>query len=327
MPLKQNQSESHRIGITVLRTESEAIQSVIDRLGAAFDNAVELVAKCKGKVVVSGMGKPGFIARKISATLNSTGTPSQFIHPAEATHGDLGMILERDILLVISNSGETLEIKNLLPHLRRPDVKIIAMTGNTASTLAKKADVVLDIGIAKEACPLGLAPTASTTVSLAMGDALSMAVLAKKGFKAEDFAMNHPGGSLGQRLTLRVDDIMRTGEFNPIVSENERLKDVLVTITASHAGAASVVDEKGKLVGIFTDGDLRRHLDTGESILDHPVGLIMTKNPKTVIKGHLVVEAYHLMKELQIDELPIIDEKNRPVGLVDVQDILNKGIF
>ncbi|MDP3980922.1 MAG: KpsF/GutQ family sugar-phosphate isomerase [Chlamydiota bacterium] len=327
MNLDMKLSESQRVGRTVLVSESEAIRAMVSKMGSSFDRAVEVMAQCKGKVIVSGMGKPGFIARKISATLNSTGTPSQFIHPAEAIHGDLGIILEHDVLILISNSGETQEIRTLIPYIRRPGVKIIAMTSNLASTLAKNADVVLDIGVTKEACPLDLAPTASTTASLAMGDALAMAVLVRKGFKTEDFAKIHPGGSLGQRLRLRVEDIMRTGESNPIVSQDECLKDVLVKITAAHAGAATIVDKEGRLTGIFTDGDLRRHLDSGELILNNAIGELMTKNPKTLNAGHNAVEALDLMKELQIDELPIIDDNGCPIGLVDVQDILNKGIF
>lgn len=327
MKTTEKVSESLRIGKMVLKIEAEAIAALLDRLGDDFEQAVELLYRCEGKVIVTGMGKPGIIARKISATLNSTGTPSQFIHPAEANHGDLGTVLEKDVIIMISNSGETEEIKNLIPFLKRLGAKVIGMTGNLQSTLAKSADIVLDITIQKEACPLGLAPTASTTVSLAMGDALAMALLERKGIKPEDYALYHPGGSLGKKLTLRVEDIMRTDEMNPIVPQDMCLKDVLIRVTSAHAGAANVVDEKGYLVGIFTDGDLRRHLEEDPKILERSVQALMTRHPKTIETGKMAVEALRMMKDLRIDELPVVDKKGRPIGMLDVQDLIRNGIF
>ena len=327
MKTSEKVSESVKIGRMVLKIEAEAIAALLNRIGDEFEQAVELLYHCEGKVIVTGMGKPGIIARKISATLNSTGTPSQFIHPAEANHGDLGTVLEKDVIIMISNSGETEEIKNLLPFLKRLGAKVIGMTGNLQSTLAKNADIVLDITIQKEACPLGLAPTASTTVSLAMGDALAMALLERKGLKPEDYALYHPGGSLGKKLTLRVEDIMRTAGRNPIVEETMCLKDVLIHITRAQAGAASVVNAKGRLVGIFTDGDLRRNLEEDPKILERAVADLMTKNPKTIEIGKMAVEALRLMKDLRIDELPVVDTEGRPVGMLDVQDLIRNGIF
>lgn len=326
MKTSEKNSDTLRVGRTVIKTEAEAILSLLDRMGEEFEKAVDLLYHCEGKVVVTGMGKPGIIARKISATLNSTGTPSQYIHPAEACHGDLGSVLDKDVIIIISNSGETDEIKDLFPFLRRIGAKVIALTGNLLSTLAKSADIVLDITIQKEACPLGLAPTTSTTVSLAMGDALAMALLEKKGIKAEEYAMYHPAGSLGKKLTLRVDDIMRTAEMNPVVQEGMNIKDVLIQITSSHAGAASVIDKNGKIIGIFTDGDLRRHLEEDPNMLNKKVGELMTRRPKTVGMGEMAIEALKIMKDLRIDELPVIDEKGYPVGLLDVQDLIKNGI-
>lgn len=320
-------SEALKIGRMVIKVEAEAILALLDRLGDEFEQAVEMLYACEGKVVVTGMGKPGIIARKISATLNSTGTPSQFIHPAEASHGDLGSILDKDVVIIISNSGETEEIRSVLPFLKRIGSKVIAMTGNIQSTLANSADIVLDITIKKEACPLGLAPTASTTVSLVMGDALAMALLEKKGLKPEDYAFYHPGGSLGKKLTLRVEDIMRTSDANPIVEDRMCLKDVLIRITSAHAGAASVVDGDGVLIGIFTDGDLRRHLEEDPTILGKPVSGLMTRRPKTIRTGKMAVEALRIMKDLRIDEIPVVDDHGRPVGMLDVQDLIKNGIF
>lgn len=327
MKTQEKISSTIEAGRRVIKTEADAILALLDRIGSHFEKAIEILYRCEGKIIVTGMGKPGIIARKISATFNSTGTPSQFIHPAEASHGDLGTVLEKDVIIIISNSGETEEIKNLLPFLKRLGVKVIGMTGNPQSTLAKNADIVLDISIQKEACPLGLAPTASTTVSLAMGDALAMALLEKKGIKAEEYALYHPGGSLGKKLTLRVEDIMRTGVANPIVDMNMRVKEVLIHVTSAKAGAASIIDESGILIGIFTDGDLRRHLEEDPDILQKSIQELMTRHPRNIERGKMAVEALRLMKELSIDELPVVDEKGRPVGLLDVQDLIHNGIF
>ncbi|MFH1778443.1 MAG: KpsF/GutQ family sugar-phosphate isomerase [Candidatus Omnitrophota bacterium] len=310
----------------VLRIEAEAIFSLIKRVDKNFEKAVNLIFVCKGKVVVTGMGKPGIIGEKISATLSSTGTPSLSLHPADAIHGDLGRVTKDDVVIAMSNSGETEEISTLLPMLKKIGAKIIAMTGNLKSTLAKHSDVVLDVGVKKEACPFGLAPTASTTAMLALGDALAIALLERKGFKVEDFAFYHPGGILGKRLILKVEDIMRKGKANPVVKEDLKVKDVLLKITEARAGSASVVNKKGVLTGIFTDGDLRRHLEEDLNLPNRKVKEVMTKNPTTITKDRLAADAFRILREKKIDEIPVVDEKERPIGLVDVQDLLKAGL-
>jgi len=310
----------------VFKTEAKAILDLSQRLDKSFLKAVELVSNCKGMVVLTGMGKAGLIAQKISATLSSLGTPSLWLHPAEALHGDLGRVREEDVVIAISTSGETEEITRLLPLIRKIGAKLIAFTGNLRSNLARYADVVLDISVEKEACPLGLAPTASTTAMLALGDALAIAVLEKKGFKKEDFAFLHPGGTLGKRLLLKVEDIMRKGEAHPIVNEDTLVKDVLIAITQARAGSATVINKNKKIVGIFTDGDLRRHIENDPKLLERKVKEVMTKSPKTIRKGRLAEEALKILREYKIDEIPVVDEKNRPIGLVDVQDLLKAGI-
>lgn len=312
-------------GKEVLRLEAKAITSLIPRLDRCFVKAVDVILKCKGRVVVTGMGKPGIIAKKIAATLASTGTPALSLHPAEAVHGDLGMVTKDDIVIAISNSGETEEIARLIPVIRKIGARLISFTGDINSTLAKNSDIVLDIGVKREACPLGLAPTASTAASLAMGDALALALLEERNFKVEDYALFHPGGSLGRKF-LRVEDLMRRGESNPVISEKAKVKDVLLIITRARAGAASIIGKGGKLVGIFTDGDLRRHLEKGQDFLEHEVRLVMTKNPKTINADRLASEALRILREKKIDELPVVDEKNRPVGMLDVQDLLKAGV-
>jgi arabinose-5-phosphate isomerase len=272
------------------------------------------------------MGKAGIIGQKISATLSSTGTPSLWMHCAEAIHGDLGRVTKDDVVLILSNSGETEEIKRLLPFLKRIGAKIISFVGNRKSTLARYSEVVLDVSVKKEACPLGLAPTASTTAMLAMGDALAVCLLEKKGFKKEDFAFYHPGGVLGKRLFLKVEEIMRTGEANPVVDENKRIKDVLFAITKARAGAASIVNKKRILVGIFTDGDLRRHLEKDPNLAMRKIKDVMTKTPITVKKDQLAVEALRILREKKIDEVVVVDEKNQPIGMLDVQDLLKAGL-
>ncbi len=310
----------------VLRIEAEAVKSLIKRVDKNFEKAVKLILACKGKVVVTGMGKPGFIGEKISATLSSTGAPSLFLHPADAIHGDLGRVTKDDIVIAISNSGETEEIARLLPTIKKIGVKIIAMTGNTGSTLAKYSDVVLDVGVKKEACPFNLVPTASTTAMLAFGDALAIALLNEKGFKKEDFAFYHPGGALGKRLLLKVEDIMRKGKANPVVKGEMKVKDVLLRITEARAGSASVVDKKGALTGIFTDGDLRRHLETDAALSTRRVKNVMTKNPVTISKDMLAADAFRILQEKKIDEIPVVDKRKRPIGLIDVQDLLKAGL-
>jgi arabinose-5-phosphate isomerase len=316
----------------VLKIEADSIRQLISRIDKDFEKAVGLMYACKGRVVVTGMGKAGIIGQKISATLASTGTPSLWLHSAEAIHGDLGRVRKEDVIIVISNSGETEEVVNLVPLIKKIGSGLIAITGNKKSNLAKNSDAVLDVSIKEEACPLGLAPMASTTSMLAMGDALCAALMDKRKFKKSDFAFLHPGGSLGKQLLLKVEDIMRKGSGNPVVRESKKVKDVLLAITASRAGSATVVDKNGKVKGIFTDGDLRRHLGNVKDrracpLLEREVKDVMTKNPRTIKKGCLAVEALRILQEYKIDEIPIVDEKLKAIGLVDVQDLLKAGLI
>ena len=310
----------------VFRLEAKAVSALAKKLDDNFVKAVEAISNCRGRVVVTGMGKAGIIGQKISATLASLGTPSIWLHSAEAVHGDLGRVTKEDIVIALSNSGETEETKSLIPVLKKIGAKIIAVTGNKNSSLAKFSNLVLDVSVKKEACPLGLAPTSSTTAMLAMGDALAVCLVEKKGFKEKDFALFHPGGALGRKLLLKVDDIMRKGKDNPIVNEEAIVKDVLYAITEARAGSASVVNKSGKLSGIFTDGDLRRHLETDASLSRRKVKEVMTKNPVTILPEKLAVEALRILEERKIDELPVVDKKGRPVGLLDVQDVLRAGL-
>jgi arabinose-5-phosphate isomerase len=310
----------------VIDIESKAVAALKKRINREFERIIEHIRKIKGKVIVTGMGKPGFIAQKISATLSSTGTSSLYLHPAEALHGDLGRVTKDDCIIALSNSGETEEVIKLLPIIRKIGVKLITLTGNTRSTLAKNSDFVIDTSVHKEACSLGLAPTASTTAMLAMGDALAIALLDKKGFREKDFAFFHPGGILGKRLLLKVEDLMRKGRDNPVVKEDTRVKTALLAITRARAGSAIVIDKKGRLVGIFTDGDLRRHLDRDPKITTRKISEVMTKNPTVIKKNKLAAEAFQILKTKRIDEVPVVDEKHRPIGLLDVQDLLRAGL-
>jgi arabinose-5-phosphate isomerase len=315
-----------RIAKRVLEIERDAISALMRRVGSDFEKAVNILYKTKGRVIVTGMGKPGFVAQKISATLSSTGTPSLYLHPAEALHGDLGRVTEEDAILALSNSGETEEIIKFLPIVKKIGANLIAMVGKTASTLAKNADCVIDVAVKREACPLGLAPTTSTTAMLAMGDALAVALLDKKGFKEKDFAFYHPGGVLGKRLILKVEDIMRKGALNAVVREDATVKKMLLMITKARAGSASVVDFKGKLVGIFTDGDLRRHLENDPRLITRKARDVMTRNPTVITKERLAAEAFDILRSKKIDEIPVVDGKKRPIGLLDVQDLLKAGL-
>ena len=310
----------------VLINESKAIAKLAKKINKDFSKAVDLIAKSKGRIIVTGMGKPGFIAQKVSATMSSTGTPSLFLHPAEALHGDLGRVTRDDVIIAFSNSGETEEVIRLIPILKKIGAKLISVTGNKKSTLAKNSNYVIDSFVDNEACPMGLAPTTSTTAMLALGDALSVALIEKKNFQPKDFALYHPGGSLGKRLLLRVQDIMRPKAKTPIVKQTMKVKSVLLKITKMRAGSASVVDDKGKLVGIFTDGDLRRHFETGEELLNKKVSEIMTKAPVTIKADNLAAEAFDILRAKRIDEIPVVDEKNKPIGILDVQDILEAGL-
>ncbi len=311
----------------VLSLEADAVQSLKGRIDKRFAAAVELLLRSKGRVVVSGMGKTGIIAQKFSATLASTGTPSLFLHSAEAIHGDLGRVTSDDVVIILSNSGQGEEIKQLLPLLKKIGSSIIALTGNKHSLLAQHSDIVLDISVKREACPLGLAPTASTTAALAMADALAVCLLECKGFKEKDFAFYHPGGALGKKLLLKVQDIMRQGERHPVISEHKRVSEVLCKITRSRAGSASIVDKAGKLTGIFTDGDLRRHLETDQNLTQRKVKDVMTKHPVAVKPDMLAAEVMRILQQKKIDEVPVVDKAGRPVGLVDIQDLLRAGLM
>ncbi len=309
----------------VLRVEAQAVQKLIPRINRDFEHALDLLEQCAGRVVVTGMGKPGFIGRKMAATFASTGTPSLFVHPAEAIHGDLGMVTKQDVVIAISNSGETEEITRLLSTLKKIGASLIALTGNPKSTLAKNSDVILNIGLEREACPWNLAPTASTTASLAMGDALAVCLAKRKGFREEDFAFLHPGGSLGKKL-IKVRDLMRRGKANPIVRGTATVEKALLAITSARAGSCTIVDQNGKLKGIFTDGDLRRHLKkNGVSILSRPIKPFATKRPVAIGEEKLAAEALQILRDRNIDELPVVDKKGRAVGLLDVQDLLKAG--
>ncbi|MEA3489736.1 MAG: KpsF/GutQ family sugar-phosphate isomerase [Candidatus Omnitrophota bacterium] len=310
----------------VLMNESKAIAKLVNRIGRDFEKSVDILAKSKGRVIVTGMGKPGFIAQKVSSTMSSTGTPSLYLHPAEALHGDLGRVTREDIIIAFSNSGETEEVVKLIPIIRKIGAKLISVTGNGKSTLAVNSDLVIDSSVDREACPMGLAPTTSTTAMLAIGDALAIALLEKKKIQPKDFALYHPGGSLGKRLLLKVEDIMRPKSRTPIVKRGARVKDVLLKITRLRAGSASVIDNKGKMIGIFTDGDLRRHFEEGEGLLNRKVGDVMTKAPATINQDCLAAEAFEILRDREIDEIPVVDGKNRPVGILDVQDILKAGL-
>ena len=313
----------------VMRIEADAILALAERINGDFSKAVEMMRACEGRVVVTGMGKSGIIGRKLSATLASTGTPSFFLHPAEGIHGDLGMVTGHDVVLALSNSGETSEVLGILPSLRRIGAAIIALSGASQSTLAKNADLFLDVGVEKEACPLGLAPTASTTALLAYGDALALALLSSRHFTAEEFAVFHPGGSLGRKLLLTVANVMHGEDDNPVVQEQLPVKDALFIITAKGLGAASVVNGEGQLTGILTDGDIRRGLGQGLAFLERPVAELMTHNPKTITSARLAAEALHIMeknKPRPITVLPVVDEAGRAVGMVHMTDLVHQGV-
>jgi arabinose-5-phosphate isomerase len=312
----------------VLQIEVEALQALSARLDASFDRAVELILACQGRVVISGMGKSGLICQKIAATMASTGTPTLFLHPAEGIHGDLGMLMRGDVVIAVSNSGETEEITRILPVIKRMGLPLVAMSGNPRSTLAKAGDVFLDISVKEEACPLGLAPTASTTATLAMGDALAVALLERRGFRAEDFALFHPGGALGKRLLLRVEDLMHGGAALPLVEEATPLREALFEITSKKLGVTGVLNGKGELVGVFSDGDLRRSLDQGFDVLNHPVSGLMSRKPKRILRGELAAKAVQKMEEYSITSLFVFDREESliPVGIIHLHDLLKAGV-
>jgi len=326
-----NRLEMHmkfsKLALAVIETEAQAVFGLLQRIDNQFEMACEMLLACKGRVVVTGMGKSGHIGKKIAATFSSTGTPAFFMHPGEANHGDLGMITRQDVVLAISNSGNTGEIITLLPLLKRLEVPLIALSGNPESTLAKIANVNLDVSIHHEACPLGLAPTTSTTVSLVMGDALAIALLQVRGFSAEDFARSHPGGTIGKRLLLRVDELCHRGDLLPIVSEEATVREALLEVTAKKLGMTCVVDTAGLLAGIYTDGDIRRTLTNQYDINITPLKQVMTRNCRTIALGTLAAEALALMQKHSITSLVIIDENNRPEAVLHLHDLLRAGVF
>ncbi|MGK0501828.1 D-arabinose 5-phosphate isomerase [Alteromonas sp. KS69] len=311
----------------VIEIEAQAISALSSRMNDDFVTACNLLQNCVGKVVVCGMGKSGHIGHKIAATLASTGTPSFFMHPGEANHGDLGMLSKGDVLLAISNSGETAELVNLLPIVKRLNVPVIAMTNSVTSSLGQHADVVLNISVEKEACSLGLAPTSSTTATLVMGDALAVALLDRKGFTSDDFALSHPGGSLGRKLLLKVSDIMLTGSELPLVDENALVAEALLEISKKGLGMTGVIDSDGVLIGIFTDGDLRRILDARIDLHTATVTQVMTKGGKTTTPEQLAVEALNVMETHKISALMVTDEARKPVGAFNMHMLLKAGVL
>ncbi len=313
-------------GRRVLDIEARAVQALVQRLDAGFSEAVDLLYDCKGKVVVSGMGKSGLIGQKIAATLASTGTPSFFLHPAEGLHGDLGMLARGDVLIAISNSGETQEILQLLPFMERRGIPVMAIVGRMSSTLAKNSTVALDVSVAEEACPMGLAPTASTTATLAMGDALAVALLEKRGFKEQDFAQFHPGGTLGRRLLVKVRDVMHVGKALPQVRETVSASEAILEMSAKKLGMTTVVDQVGALVGIITDGDLRRFLQQGGDFSNTTARSLASRHPKLIGPDELAAKAVEMMERHSITTLVVADMAKRIVGVVHLHDLLKHGI-
>lgn len=312
----------------VIKIELQAVEELLNKIDKSFEEACKIFYECKGKVIVTGIGKSGIIGQKIAATLASTGTPAFFMHPAEGLHGDLGVISKKDVVLAISNSGSSEEVIKLLPIFKRLGVKIVVMTGKKRSVLAKAGDVVLDISVRKEACPFNLAPTASTTVTLVLGDAIAVALIKMRGFKEEDFALRHPGGSLGKRLLLKVSDLMHTGDEIPLVRHDILMKDALFEITSKKLGCTGVLDKEGKLIGVITDGDLRRALAKYQDVLNKAAYEVMTQNPKWITKDELAAKALQIMESYSITSLFVFDTDNKDslVGIIHLHDILKAGI-
>lgn len=316
-----------KLAAAVVRTEIDALRGLLPRIDDDFARACRIILKRPGRVIVTGMGKSGHVGQKVASTLTSVGTPSYFVHPGEASHGDLGMITREDTVLAFSNSGETVEILAIVPLIKRLGVPLLALTGNPSSRLAREADVNVDVSVAKEACPLGLAPTASTTAALAMGDALAVALLEAQGFGAEDFARSHPGGRLGRRLLLRARDLMHTGERMPVVGPDTPVKDALLEMTAKSLGMTSILDPEGRLLGVFTDGDLRRALDGAIDLGSTPVRTVMTPNGVTVAPETLAAECLNVLESRQITALVVADGEQRQVGVVHMHDLLRAGVL
>ncbi len=331
MPLQDEGKEVNfmliELAKKVLMVEAEAITSLIGRVGDNLLEAIDIIYSCRGRVVVTGMGKSGLIGKKIAATFASTGTPALFLHPAEGVHGDIGMVTKGDVVLALSNSGETDEIIKILPILKRLDIKIISLTGNPDSTLAKASDVVFDVSVKEEACSMGLVPTASTTAALAMGDALAVALLNKRGFREEDFAFFHPEGSLGKKLLIKVGDLMHSGKGLPVVSPDAPMANAVLAISSGRLGVTIVADNNGRILGIVTDGDLRRGIEKwGKAFFDMKAGEVMTKNPKSIGENELAAKALSIMENLSITSLVVPDEQGRAKGMIHLHDILKQGI-
>ena len=311
----------------VLKTEAEAVLALAGRLDSNFEKAVDIIVGSKGRVVVSGMGKSGLVGKKIAATLASTGTPAFFLHPAEAIHGDLGMVTSEDVIIAISNSGETDELVGLIPFLKRFNVGLISMTGNPRSTLSRVADVNLDISVKEEACPLGIVPTASTAATMAMGDAIAVALLMKRGYKEEDFAFFHPGGSLGKKLFIKVKDLMHSGDSLPVVSQEMSMTKAVMEISSKRLGVTVVADSERRILGVVTDGDLRRGIEKwGKTVFDMKAGEVMTLNPRTISEDELAAKALSIMEEHSITALVVPDDEGKAKGIIHLHDILKKGI-
>ena len=313
-------------GKQVVRIEAQSVAALVEKIDSSFERAVQVIFKAKGRIIVTGMGKSGIIARKIVATMNSTGTPAIFLHPSDAVHGDLGMVREQDVIICISKSGETHEIRQLIPLFKRIQVPIISMVGNVDSAIAKESDVVLDISVEEEACPHDLAPTSSTTVTLVMGDALAITLLEKRNFSKEDFALFHPGGNIGKRLLLKIEELMTGGEQVPKVSLNTSLKDSILEMTTKRLGATCVVDGSGVLCGVITDGDLRRLLHKTPDVSGITAEQVMTKNPKAILLGALAAAALQEMETFKITQLIIVDKEHHPVGMVHIHDLVKAGL-
>jgi len=314
-------------GKAVIRKEAQAIFDLEHKINAEFAQAVDLLAQCKGRVIISGMGKSGIIARKIAATMTSTGTSAMFLHPAEGMHGDLGAVHKDDVVICISKSGDTSELFQIFPVLKRIGVPIISIVGNRRSRIAERSDIVLDVSVKEEACPFNLAPTSSTTAALVMGDALAVALLEKRSFSAEDFAMFHPGGSLGKKLSMKIDDIMFIGDRIPTVHEDLLLEKVIFEITSKRFGSACVIDQDDRLTGIITDGDIRRLVEKTKDIWNLTAKDVMSKHPKTVKIGTMAAHALKLMTDFSIMQVIIVDDESRPKGIVHIHDILEAGIL
>ncbi len=319
-------SKVNELAKEVLDIEAKSILRLKNNIGEEFDKAIDILYNCKGRVIVTGMGKSGLIGKKIAATMSSTGTPTYFLHPAESTHGDSGVITRNDVIIAISNSGETQELLNLLPLIKRFGCEMIGMTGNLNSTLSKTSEVVLDISVEREACPLGKAPTASTTATLAMGDALAVCLMEKKGFTKEDFLLFHPSGKLGKGLTYKVRDLMITGDKMPLVSESESFKDVINTISEYKLGMAMVLNDDKTLAGVLTDGDIRRTVIKYPDTSNIKVKDVMTVNPKRITSDAYAASALNLMEKYSITALAVVDEGNVPVGVIHVHDLLRAGV-